>query len=78
MFDLTKYIDNFLPHCISDKFSSLDGSDVAVWLKSIGEKVAFNYDTGRCGLAVTYSRLRVSTNGFVSVLRPYKETANHD
>lgn len=62
---LKQHVGDFLPHAISDRFSSLDGTDVAEWLHSIGETVLANYDTGRCGLAVTESGYQVSTNGYV-------------
>ena len=61
---------NFLPHAISDNFRSMDASDVAEWLESIGEEVVSYMDTGRNGLAITYSGYKVSTNGYVSNLEP--------
>lgn len=66
---LDEYIANnngYIPQRGATCFHSLDGSDVAKWLESIGEKVVSFHDTGRNGLAITESGYRVSTNGHVS------------
>ena len=57
----------FLPNSISDRWCAsssqdrLDGTVVANWLRSIGETVVSNRDTGRNGEAVTASGYVVST-----------------
>lgn len=57
---------DYLPHSISDKFHSLNGSDVRQWLESEGYTVIKNFDTGMNGLAITACGMRVSTNGYCS------------
>ena len=50
--------------------STLDGSDVAEYMQSIGFHVVTHYDTGRCGLTLINYRgycVTVSTNGFCRV-----------
>ena len=47
-------------------WSTLDGSDVAFWLRGQGYEVIRNRDTGRNGEAETKCGLRVSTNGYFS------------
>ena len=56
----------FLPSSGETCFRTLDGSDVAAWLRKQGFEVVDNYDTGRNGLAITACGLAVSTNGYVS------------
>jgi hypothetical protein len=66
---LEKHNERFLPHSISDKFNTMNGSCVAKWLESIGEEVVSHKDTGRNGEAVTESGFVVSTNGYVHPVR---------
>jgi hypothetical protein len=47
-------------------FRTLDGSDVAQWLKQNGYTVTSNRDTGRNGIAITACGFSVSTNGHVA------------
>lgn len=69
MIRLADYNGKFLPADGETCFHTLDGSDVANWLRSIGEQVVDNHDTGRCGIAITVSGYRVSTNGYVHKLK---------
>ncbi len=64
--DLNNYINNFLPHNISDNFRTLDGKDVAQWLERQGYTVIGFYNTGRNGLATTEQGFKVSTSGWVT------------
>lgn len=59
-------IGGFLPSSGETDFRTLDGSDVAAWLRKNGYEVVRHYDTGRNGLAITACGLAVSTNGHVS------------
>jgi len=65
MTNLNDFNNKFLPREGITCFKSLDGSDVANWLTSIGETVVSNRDTGGHGEAVTESGFVVSTNGYV-------------
>ena len=65
--NLDEYLNNFLPHKISDKFSDLDGKDIATWLTNQKYKVISNEDTGRCGVARTQEGYSVCTNGYVYI-----------
>jgi len=56
----------YLPSQGETCFRSLDGSDVANWLRAQGYSVASHRDTGRNGLAITACGFKVSTNGHVS------------
>ena len=62
---LSDYVNSFIPSHGETAFSSLDGSDVAEWLESIGETVTHHENTGRNGIAHTASGYSVSTNGYV-------------
>ena len=64
---LKDWINKFLPHHISDKFRTLDGSDVAEWLKSEGYTVKSFGPKKYNGLAITIDDIAVSTNGYVSL-----------
>jgi hypothetical protein len=70
-FFLQTYENTFLPCPISDAWHAaksedlMDGTVVADWLRSIGETVISNRDTGRNGEASTASGYTVSTNGYV-------------
>jgi hypothetical protein len=59
-------VNAYLPSRGETCFRTLDGSDVAAWLRANGYEVIRNYDTGRNGLAITACGLSVSTNGYVS------------
>jgi hypothetical protein len=59
-------VNAYLPSSGETAFRTLDGSDVAAWLRANGYEVIRNYDTGRNGLAITACGLAVSTNGHVS------------
>ena len=45
--------------------ADLDGTAARAWLESQGYVVKLNYDTGRCGLAITACGMRLSTNGHI-------------
>ena len=47
-------------------FCTLDGSDVAEWLRERGFEVVRNYDAKTHGIAITACGITVSTNGYVS------------
>lgn len=68
-------LNAFLPSRGETCFNTLDGSDVAAWLRKNGHTVIGNYDTGRNGLAVTVGGVAVSTNGYVSKAEPGQVTA---
>lgn len=63
---LVGYVGRFLPSEGETAFKTLDGSDVAAWLRRNGYKVTRNGDTGRNGYAETACGYHVSTNGYVS------------
>ena len=65
MVNLNEYEGRHLRSDGETCFNSLDGSDVAAWLKSKGYTVVSNGDTGRNGYAETACGWRVSTNGYV-------------
>lgn len=65
---LSNYVNSYLPGNGVTAFKTLDGSDVAEWLESIGETVISNKDTGRNGIAYTASGYSVSTNGYVCLI----------
>ena len=65
MINLNEYNGEFLAGYGETAFSTLDGSDVAAWLRSQGYTVIANGDTGRNGFAETACGWRVSTNGYV-------------
>ena len=61
------YLGDSLPNYYG---STLDGSDVAEYMQSIGFRVVTHYDTGSCGLTLINYRgycVTVSTNGFCRV-----------
>lgn len=62
---LNSFVGKFLPDSVVPPFRTLDGSDVAEWLESIGEKVVSYSDMGRYGQANTESGYSVSTSGYV-------------
>jgi hypothetical protein len=47
-------------------FRTLDGSDVANWLRERGFEVVRNYDAKTHGIAITACGIAVSTSGYVS------------
>jgi hypothetical protein len=59
-------VNGYLTSSGETDFRSLDGADVAAWLRANGYEVIRHYDTGRNGLAITACGLAVSTNGHVS------------
>lgn len=46
----------------------LDGKGMAEYLKSLGFKILKYYDTGNNGLVLTDDGIKVSTNGFCSMI----------
>ena len=45
---------------------TLDGSDVAAYMESIGFEVVGFKDTGRCGLVTLKNGVQISTNGYAA------------
>ena len=69
---LENYINKYLPHKISDHFRTLDGKDVAEWLKKEGYEIKEYKDKKRNGVAITKTGINVSTNGYV-----FKQVISH-
>jgi hypothetical protein len=46
----------------------LKGDGMAAYLKNIGFTILKNYDTGRNGLVITEEGIKVSTNGYCSLI----------
>lgn len=63
---ITLPVGGFLPSSGETCFRTLDGSDVAAWLRAQGYEVLGHGDTGSNGVAITACGLSVSTNGYVS------------
>ena len=61
-----KYIPTFGEICEN---SSLDGSNIKVYLEKRGFTVIENYDTGNNGIALTKEGIQVSTNGYCSMIK---------
>lgn len=56
--------DNQGPIFLTDFYgSTLDGSDVAAYMESIGFEVEDYHDTGTCGLTTLTNGVQISTNG---------------
>jgi len=55
----------YLPAKGETAFNSVDGSDVAEFLKKLGFKIALFEDADFYGVAITKCGIAVSTNGYV-------------
>lgn len=55
----------YIPTVGDTCWKTLDGADVAAWLRGLGYDVVRHYDTGNNGIAETACGVAMSTSGYV-------------